>query len=100
QTGQFDVHASEVRIVVEGAAPAVLTTHKGPLATAPADLYLRTNDDNGGNIIHVDKDNLSAAKDVSVDGKITVKGTAGNGAGKLYVEAEKAQDLATLTRPA
>jgi hypothetical protein len=100
QTGQFDLHASEVRIVVEGAAPAVLTTHKGHLATVPADLYLRTNDDNGGNIIHVDKDNLSAAKDVSVDGKITAKGTVGNGAGKLYVEAEKAQDLATLTRPA
>src|SRR5581483_8694265 len=69
-------------------------------AGAGSDLHIRTNEGNGGNNILVDKDNLHVFKDVNADQKIVVKSTVGNGAGKLYVEADTTQDLAVLTRPA
>ncbi len=100
QTGQFDFHASTLRIRVEGANDAVITTNKSVSATANSDLHIRTNDTSGGNSVLIDKDSLKVAKDLSVDQKIVVKSTVGNGGGKLYVEAESSQDLATLTRPA
>jgi len=100
QTGQFDVHASTLRIRVEGANDAILTTNKSAAATAGSDLHIRTNDANGGNTVQIDKDNLAVAKNLSVDQKIVVKGTVGTGGGKLYVEPDTVQDLATLTRPA
>jgi hypothetical protein len=91
QTDQFDVHAATLRIRVEGANDAIITAK----STAPtSDLHIRTNDTNGGNNVLIDKDNLK------VDKKIVVKGTVGNGSGRLYVEAESSQDLAMLTRPA
>ncbi len=90
ETGQFDIHAPVVRIVTDGTDDATLTTD------ATKTLHVSTK---GGGEVFVDKDNLHAAKDVLVDGKIVVKETVGDGTGKVRVEADPAADLAIVTRP-
>lgn len=90
ETGQFDVHASTVRIITGGADDATLTTD------AKKTLHLSTA---GNGEVFVDKDNLHVKKDALVDGKIVVKETIGDGTGKVRVEVD-GTGLAVLTRPA
>jgi len=100
QTTQFDVHPARVRLIVDSAEEAVLTTLKAASNTdlaANTALYLRTNDDNGGAGIFVDKDNVDLKKNLSVVGTATLESTVGNGHGKLMLEVD-ASNIATLTR--
>jgi hypothetical protein len=100
QTTQFDVHPARVRLNVDGAEKAVLTTWKAASNTnlaATTELYLRTNGDNGGAGIFVDKDNVDLGQKLSVTGTATLSDTVGNGSGKLILEVDTS-NLATLTR--
>jgi hypothetical protein len=99
QTTQFDVHPAQVRLVVDGAEEAVLTTRKGTAAAPAASsaLHLRTNDDQGGSGIIADKDDVTLGKKLSVTGPATLKDTVGDGAGKLVLEAGPG-NVSMLTR--
>ena len=97
-----------LRLDVDSADASVITNKKAPISGNPnppsKDIYLRTNNESGGNKVIIDKDTLQAqssevTQDLTVDGKITVQGTVGDGSGKLHVESG-ANDLAVLTRPA
>lgn len=96
ETAQFDIHAPLVRID-RGADPAATATLSTVGATK---LHLNTDSGAGGSEVFVDKDDLHVTKNAIVDGKITVTGTAGDGTGKLHIEADAASDLAVVTRPA
>lgn len=100
QTAQFDVHPGQLRLFVDSADGAVLTTMTGSLSPAPADinLHLRTNGNGGGGSIVVDKDDVDLQQKLSVTKAATLKNTVGNGAGKLLLEVEGTSNVATLTR--
>jgi hypothetical protein len=97
-----------LRLDVDNTDASVITNKKAPTQTNPnppsKHIYLRTNNESGGNNIIIDRDTLQAqtaqvSQDLTVDGKIVVKGTVGDGAGKLLIEADS-NDTAVLTRAA
>ena len=99
QTTQFDVHPAQLRLMVDAAEEAVLTTGKGSTAlpAATSVLHLRTNGDSGGAGVVVDKDNVTLGQTLTVAGVTTLSDTVGNGSGKLVLEVG-AGNVATLTR--
>jgi len=98
QTAQFDVHPGQLRLFVDSADGAVLTTMKGSLSSGDINLHLRTNGSGGGGKIVVDVDDVDLKKKLSVAEAETLMDTVGDGKGKLILEAASASNVATLTR--
>jgi hypothetical protein len=98
QTAQFDVHPGQLRLFVDSADGAVLTTMKGSLSSGDVNLHLRTNGSSGLGSIVVDMDDVDLKKKLSVAQPATFLETVGNGKGKLLLEVDSASNVATLTR--
>ncbi|MEA2337517.1 MAG: hypothetical protein QOE82_1524 [Thermoanaerobaculia bacterium] len=100
QTSQLDIHPANVRLLADKLAGAVITTKKGTPADSDATtaLHLGTNEAVGGAGVFVDKDDVTLGQKLTVTGTATLKDTVGNGSGKLVLEVDPANNIATLTR--